>query len=133
MSATLEGRARELLEEPNFATLATLRADGTPHLTVIWVDVEGGDVVLNSAEGRAWPANIRRNPAVSIAVTNRENQYEYVEIRGRLTDSTTDGADEHIDRMAKKYLEADTYPFRAEGEVRIKFRIEPDAVRYAGG
>ena len=129
MTATIEGRARELLEQPNFCDLATLAADGAPHVTVVWVDVDGDEILLNGAEGRVWTANIRRDPRVALVVANPDNAYEYVEIRGRLRESTTDGADAHVDTLAKKYLGKDAYPFRAEGEVRVMFRIEPAMVR----
>ncbi|MBB4664093.1 PPOX class F420-dependent oxidoreductase [Conexibacter arvalis] len=131
--AQLEGRSRELLEEPNFCYVATLRRDGTPHVAPVWVDVEGDTVVLNSAKGRVWPANLRRDPRVTLTIANRENQYEYVSIRGRLAEETTDGADAHIDAMAKKYLGQDEYPFRQPGEERIIVRIEPERVNYRGG
>jgi len=130
--AQLEGRSRELLEEPNFCFVATLRRDGTPHVTPVWVDVDGDTVVLNSAKGRAWPANLRRDPRVTLTVASRENPYEYVSIRGRLASETEEGADAHIDAMAKKYLGQDEYPFRQPGEERIIVRIEPEQVRYNG-
>lgn len=133
MSVAIEGRSRELLQEPNFCFVATLRRDGTPHVALVWVDVDGDQVVLNSAKGRAWPANLARDPRVTLAVANRENQYEYVSIRGRVAEETTDGADAHIDEMAKKYLGQDTYPFRQEGEERIIVRIEPERVNHYGG
>lgn len=132
MGAQLEGRSRELLEEPNFCFVATLRTDGTPHVAPVWVDVDGDTVVLNSATGRAWPTNLRRDERVTLTVANRENQYEYVSIRGRLAEETTDGADAHIDAMAKKYLGQDEYPFRQPGEERIILRIAPEKVRYNG-
>ncbi|MDP8944115.1 MAG: PPOX class F420-dependent oxidoreductase [Actinomycetota bacterium] len=130
MAEPIEGRARELLEAPNFCHVATLRRDGSPHLNPVWVDVEDGLVVLNSAEGRAWPANARRDPRVTLSVMNLENPYEYVEIRGRVVEDTHEGADEHIDRMAMKYLGQETYPFRAEGEQRLILRIEPERVHH---
>ena len=132
MAAQIDDNSRALLEGKNFAHVATLREDGTVQVTVVWVDVEDGKVALNSAEGRAWPANLRRDPRVTIAVANAENFYEYTEIRGRVVEDTHDGADEHIDALAKKYMDADTYPFRQEGEQRVIFRIEPERVRYYG-
>ena len=131
MAEPIEGRARELLEAPNFCHVATLRSDGSPHVNPVWVDVEDNLVVLNSAEGRAWPANVRRDPRVTLNVMNLENPYEYVEIRGRVVDDTHEGADEHIDRMAMKYLGEERYPFRAEGEQRVIFRVEPERVYHA--
>ena len=133
MAEPIEGRVRELLEAPNFCHVATLRRDGSPHVNPVWVDVEDGLIVLNSAEGRAWPANVRRDPRVALNVMNLENPYEYVEIRGRVVDDTHEGADEHIDRMAMKYLGEERYPFRAEGEQRVMFRVEPERVHHSGG
>jgi PPOX class probable F420-dependent enzyme len=131
MAEQLEGRAKELLKEKNFALMATIRRDGTPHVNPVWVDADDGSVVINTAEGRAWPANARRDPRVTVTVMNHENPYEYVEIRGRVVEDTHDGADEHIDAMAKKYLGQDEYPFRQPGEQRVIFRIEPEEVRHS--
>ena len=131
--AELDGRARELFEQgANFVAIATEGADGRPRLAVIWADSEDGRIAVNSAEGRNWPANIRREPEVSLVVVNRENPYEYAEIRGRVVADTHEGADEHIDRLAKKYMGVDTYPGHKPGEQRVKFLIEPERVRLAG-
>lgn len=130
MASRIEGRSRELLEAKNFCNVATIGEDGTPDAVVVWVDVEGGDVVLNSAEGRSWPEALRRDPRVTLSVVNGENPYEYVVVKGRAVELTTDGADEHIDEMAKKYLGQDEYPFRAPGEVRIKIRVSPERVSH---
>jgi PPOX class probable F420-dependent enzyme len=131
-AAQIEGRARELIDAPNFLTLASERRDGSTHLTVIWVDLEEGRIAVNSAEGRTWPENVRRNPEVWLVVINGQNPYEYVSIRGRVVEDTHEGADEHIDRLAKKYLDKDEYPFRRPGEQRIKFLIEPEWVSVHG-
>jgi PPOX class probable F420-dependent enzyme len=131
--AQLEGRARELLEEDNFANVAVIRPDGTPHVVPVWVDVENGYITLNSAEGRVWPRLARRDPRVTITVQNTDNPYEYVTIQGHVEEATHEGADEHIDSLAKKYLNEDRYPFRRPGEQRIKFRIVPDRVTHHGG
>jgi PPOX class probable F420-dependent enzyme len=131
--AELEGRARELFEQgANFVAIATEDDKGEPRLAVIWADAEDGRIAVNSAEGRHWPANVRRQPEVSLVVVNRENPYEYAEIRGRVVADTHEGADEHIDRLAKKYLGVDKYPGHREGEQRVKFLIEPERVRLAG-
>jgi len=129
----IDGRARELIEAPNFVTLASERDDGSTHLTVIWGDLEDGRIVVNSAEGRTWPENLRRNPEVSLVVVNNDNPYEYVSVRGRVVDDTHEGADENINALAKKYLNKDEYPFRQPGEQRIKFLIEPERVSVQGG
>ena len=101
MSDKLEGRARELLEQPNFAAVATLDKDGTPDVKVVWAHVDDGHVVLNSAEGRKWPNNLRRDPRITVTVINNENPYEYAVIPGRLAGDTHEGADENIDSLAK--------------------------------
>ena len=131
--APIEGRAKELLEQKNFAHLSTIREDGSVHAVVLWQHLEDGKVALNSSEGRAWPANVRREPRVTISVHNQENPYEYVTIEGRVVGDTHDGADEDIDALAKKYMDADTYPFRKEGEQRIIFKVRPEKVRVYGG
>jgi PPOX class probable F420-dependent enzyme len=130
MAETIDGRVAELIEDKNFVQVATIRKDGTPHVVPVWVDHEEGKVVLNSSEGRVWPANLRRDPRVTLNVVNQENPYEYVEIRGRMVEDTHEGADEHIDKLAKKYMGVDEYPGRFPGEQRIIFRIEPERVRH---
>jgi PPOX class probable F420-dependent enzyme len=113
--------------------LASENTDASTHLTVIWADLEDGRIAVNSAEGRKWPENVRRNPEVSLVVVNHESPYEYVSVRGRVVEDTHDGADEHINRLSKQYLGKDEYPFRRPGEQRIKFLIEPKRVRVHGG
>lgn len=132
--AAIEGRARELLEQgPNFVALATHDEQGRPRMAVIWADLEDGRIAVNSAEGRRWPENVRREPEVALVAVNRENPYEYVEILGRVVTDTHEGADEHIDRLARKYMDVDEYPGAREGEQRVKFLIEPERVRVHGG
>jgi PPOX class probable F420-dependent enzyme len=134
MAEPIEGRVRELLEGPNFAAVATLQEDGAPAVNVTWVDVdEDGHVVLNSVEGRRWPQNLRRDPRATVTVMNHANPYEYAQIRGRLSGETHEGAEENADRLAKKYLGQETYPFRQPGEQRVLFRIEPEKVLLYGG
>jgi PPOX class probable F420-dependent enzyme len=128
--ATIEGRVKELLEQPNFGHLATMREDGSVHSVVVWQHVEDGRIALNSAEGRAWPRNLRREPRVTITVLDRENPYEYVEIGGRIVEDTHEGAKEHIDSLAKKYIGQDEYPWLQPGEQRIRFLIEPERIRH---
>jgi len=132
MSQALEGRAKELLEDRNFCIVSTLRSDGSILAVPVWVDVQDGEPVLNSAEGRAWPRNLERDPHVTLTVPNLENPYEYVMIRGRISERTHDGADEHIDALAKKYLGQDQYPYRQPGEQRVKIRVAPESVNYRG-
>lgn len=133
MSATIEGRSEELLRAKNFCNVSTLNPNGSVHAAPVWVDVQDGRPVLNTAEGRAWPRNLQRDPRVTLTVQNMENPYEYVSIRGRVVERTNEGADEHIDALAKKYLDQDTYPFRQPGEQRVIVRIEPENVHVWGG
>jgi PPOX class probable F420-dependent enzyme len=132
MSATIEGRSEELLRAKNFCHVATLRADGSIHGVPVWVDVQDGLAVLNTAEGRAWPRNLQRDPRVTLTVQNMENPYEYLSIRGKAQAPTTEGADAHIDAMAKKYMDKDEYPLRQPGEQRVIIRVEPEDVRVWG-
>ncbi len=132
MSATIEGRSEELLQAKNFCLVSTIRSDGSVHSAPVWVDVQDGRPVLNTAEGRAWPANLERDPRVTLTVQNMDNPYEYVAIRGRVAERTHDGADEHIDAMAKKYLGQDTYPFRQPGEERVIIKVAPEYVHVWG-
>jgi PPOX class probable F420-dependent enzyme len=133
MSTSIEGRAEALLRGRNFAHIGTLRADGSVQVSPTWVDVQGGRVALNTAEGRAWPRNLERDPRITLEVQNFENPYEYVEIRGRVAERTHDGADAHIDLLAKKYLDVDQYPMRQPGEQRVVIHVEPDYVKVFGG
>jgi PPOX class probable F420-dependent enzyme len=133
MSAMIDGRAEQLLQGKNFCHVATIREDGTVHGVPVWVDVQEGQPVLNTAEGRAWPRNLERDPRVTLTVQNMENPYEYVEIRGTVAERTRDGADAHIDAMAKKYMDADSYPLRQPGEQRLIIRVEPEHTKVFGG
>jgi PPOX class probable F420-dependent enzyme len=120
---------RELLEQPNYAVIATLTADGSIHQTVVWIGLDGDELAVNSAVGRVWPTDLERDPRISVLVYESGNPYHFVEVRGTATGST-DGADEHINALAKKYIDQDEYPYRQPGEQRIKFVIRPERVRY---
>lgn len=132
MGATIEGRAEQLLRDKNFCHVATHRDDGTILGVPVWVDVQEGRPALNSAEGRAWPRNLERDPRVTLTIQNLSNPYEYVSIRGRVAHRTHEGADEHIDALAKKYLDRDEYPGRQPGEQRVIIQIEPEHVYIHG-
>lgn len=128
MPATFSENQLKIIETNNFAHLATLFADGSPQVTPVWVDHKDGMLRINSAEGRAKVNNLRRDPRVAIEVNNSENPYEYVEVRGRVVEMLHEGADVHIDSLAKKYMGVDTYPFRREGEQRVTIVIEPQKI-----
>ena len=124
-------KGRRILQEKSFAHLATLMPDGSPQVTPVWVDVEGDEIVINTAEGRVKPRNLRNDPRVAIAATDPDNPYDAVIVRGRVREMTHEDADEHIDELAKKYLDEDEYPFREPGEERVKVHIEPERVTMA--
>jgi PPOX class probable F420-dependent enzyme len=132
MTMKVEGHAEELLQGKNFCHVATLRRDGSVQAAPVWVDIQDGQPVLNTAEGRAWPRNLERDPRVTLTVQNMENPYEYVTIRGHVAERTHEGADEHIDALAKKYLGQDQYPYRQPGEQRVIIRVEPEYVHTFG-
>jgi PPOX class probable F420-dependent enzyme len=120
---------RALLEAPNYAVVSTLNPDGSILSAVVWVSLEGDELAVNSAKGRNWPSNLDRDPHVTVVVYPSDNPYEYVEIRGTATGSRED-ADDHINRLAKKYIGQDEYPYRQPGEERLKYVINPERVRY---
>ncbi len=128
MPAALSDSVKKLFQEPNFAHLATLMADGSPQVTPVWVDMEGNRILVNTAEGRSKPRNVRRDPRVAISIANQDNPYSSAFIRGRVIEVRQEGADDHIDKLAKKYMGLDTYPNRQPGEQRIIFVIEPEHV-----
>lgn len=123
---------RDLLDKKAFAHLGTLMADGTPQVTPVWFDWDGSHVRVNSAKGRWKDRNMRSRPDVAITISDPDNPYRYVQIRGRVTEITEKGADAHIDSLAKKYMGKDSYPFRQPGEVRVIYRIEPTRVSVMG-
>ena len=131
MPNALEGRAEEIIAGRNYAHVAIPRADGTVQTVIVWADTDDdGNVTVNSAEGRSWPANLRRAGTATVTVMADGNPYEWVSVTGRLVEDTHEGADENIDFLAKKYLDADSYPFRQPGEQRIKFALRPERVHY---
>ncbi len=129
MASLNDSEVRKLLSEPNYAVVSTFNDDGSILSTIVWISAEDGAVAVNSAKGRRWPTNLERDPRITALVYEAGNPYNYVEIRGRAK-STTEGADEHINALTKKYIDQDEYPFRQPGEERIKFVIEPEHIRH---
>jgi PPOX class probable F420-dependent enzyme len=115
-----------------FASLGTLMPDGTPQVTPVWFDYDGKNLIFNSARGRQKDLNVRRDPRVTMTIIDPENPYRYLEVRGRVTDITQEGADKHIDKLAKKYLDKDKYPFAQPGEVRVLYTVRPEKVHGMG-
>jgi len=128
MSAALSQGIKKLFQEPNYAHVATLMADGSPQVTPVWVDIEGDRILVNTSEGRVKPRNVRRDPRVAISIVKQDNPYSSAYIRGRVAEMRHEGAKEHIDKLAKKYLGQDTYPYLQPGEQRVIMVIEPEHV-----
>jgi len=128
MSAALSQGIKKLFQEPNYAHVATLMADGSPQVTPVWVDIEGDRILVNTSEGRVKPRNVRRDARVAISIVKQDNPYSSAYIRGRVAEMRHEGAKEHIDKLAKKYLGQDTYPYLQPGEQRVIMVIEPEHV-----
>jgi PPOX class probable F420-dependent enzyme len=129
--AALDEKARSFLEKPFVGEVTTLRPDGSPHTTVVWVDVDSDAVIFNTAVGRAKERYLRKDPRVSLIVVDPEDMYRWVSVSGT-AELTTEGADDEIDRLTKKYLGKDQYPWRKPEEQRISVRIRPDRVETTG-
>ena len=131
MTAIPEG-FKDILDKRSFVHLATVMKDGSPQVSPVWVNCEGDHIVVNSATGRLKDRNIRNDARVALSVTDPDNPYRSMMIRGKVVKITEEGADEHIDLLAKKYMDKDKYPFRSPDEVRVKYYIEPFKVATMG-
>lgn len=130
MSQTITPEIAKLFEGKNFASFATLMKDGSPHVAPTWVDLDGNIILINTAGGRVKEKNIRRDNRIALSIYDQENPYHMVAIRGRVTDLTEIGADEHIDQLAKKYFGLDKYPRHSEDEKRIILKIQPEKIHH---
>lgn len=126
--AALPQDIKTLLQKKVFVHFATEMKDGSPQVSPVWVDVEGDTILINSALGRLKDKNVRRDPRVALSLTDPENPYHSVSIRGRVTEITEEGADAHVDKLAKKYLGKDKYPGRTPGEKRVLYKIEAEHI-----
>ena len=131
MSQVIPEKYRDLFNKKAFASL-DLMPDGRPQVTPVWCDVEGDLVIINSAKGRQKDRNLRRDPRVSLAIIDPDNPYRYLELRGRVVEITEQGAAAHIDKMAKKYLGVDKYPYKNPNEIRVIYKIQPDHATMMG-
>jgi PPOX class probable F420-dependent enzyme len=133
MAAKIPDKYMDLLtDKVAFAELATLMPDGSPQVTPLWFDYKDGVVRFNTAEGRRKVRNLQTNPRLAMVIVDPTNPYRYLQIRGRVARSTKDGADEHIDALAKRYLNVDKYPFRQPGEVRVIYEVAIDSCQGNG-
>ena len=132
MAATIPDPFKDLFTKVAFAHLATLMPDGKPQVTPVWVDYDGDHIRVNSAKGRVKDKNMRRNKQVALSIQDPDNPYRSLAVQGEVVEITEQGADAHIDALAKKYLGKDRYPFRSAGEVRVIYKVRPDKVATMG-
>jgi PPOX class probable F420-dependent enzyme len=132
MANPIPEKYRDLFTKQSFAHLGTLMPDGSPQVTPVWVDYDGNYIRVNTAKGRVKDKNMRRNRKVALSIADPENPYRHLSVRGEVEEITEQGADAHIDSLAKKYLGKDKYPFRQPGEVRVIYKIRPEKVAAMG-
>jgi PPOX class probable F420-dependent enzyme len=130
--AGIPDKYTDLFQKKAFAHLATVGADGSPQVTPVWVDFDGTLIRFNTAKGRVKDKNLRRNPKVALSIQDPDNPYRYMQVRGRVTEITEQGADAHIDALAKKYISQDKYPWRRPDEVRVTYKILPEKIHTMG-
>jgi PPOX class probable F420-dependent enzyme len=131
--STFDDSDRELIKGRNFCHVATLNEDGSVHSTLVWADLDGDHVVLNSAQGRRWPENVKRDGKATLLIANSANPYEYVRIESRLDEATEEGAMDVINALTKKYMDQDEYPGLQPGEVRVTLKLAPERITHHGG
>ncbi len=132
MAATIPEQFKDLFRKKAFAHLATLMSDGSPQVTPVWCDYDGTYILVNSAKGRVKDTNMRRNKKVGITVSDPDNPYRHMAVRGEVAEITEQGADTHIDKLAKKYMGKDKYTLRQPSEVRVIYKISPERVTTMG-
>jgi PPOX class probable F420-dependent enzyme len=132
MAAKIPEQFLDLFHKKAFGSLSTLMPDGSPQTNPVWVDYQDGELWVNSAAGRLKDKNMKRDPRVSVAVIDPDNPYRFLEIRGKVREVTQDGAPQHIDKMAKKYLGKDKYPYAQPGEQRVLYKITPEHIHTMG-
>ena len=132
MVATIPDQFKDLFTKKAFANLATLMPDGRPQVTPVWCDLDGSNIRINTAKGRVKDKNMRRNKNVALSIFDPDNPYRHLAVQGEVVEITEQGADAHIDALAKKYLGKDKYPFRQPGEVRVMYKIRLDRVSQMG-
>lgn len=125
-------RYHGLLESRALAALVTLMPDGSPQVTPMWFEYDGECIIVNSVRGKVKDRNMRRDPRVAVLISDPANPYRYVQIRGKVVEISEEGAEDSIDRLARKYLGLDEYPDRKQNEVRVMYKIVPEHVSGMG-
>jgi len=132
MPEVIPSKYKDLFDKKIFASLVTLMPDGSPQVTPVWIDFDGEHVLFNTAAGRQKDKNLQRDGRVALALVDPDNPYRYLEVRGRVAERTLDGADDHINKLAKKYLNKDVYPYRQPGEQRVLYKVKPESFSSMG-
>lgn len=126
MAEIIPNKYKDLFDKKIFAGLVTLMPDGSPQVTPVWIDFDGEFVLFNTAVGRQKDKNLQQDGRVALVLVDPDNPYRYLEVRGHVAERTQKGADDHINKLAKKYLNKDTYPFRQPGEQRVLYKVKPE-------
>ncbi len=132
MAVIPDGYLDLLNKKVTFANVATVMKDGSPQVTPVWFDYTGGKIRINTARGRVKARTLKEGVRVAISIMDPENPYRYIQVRGRVASVTENGANAHIDSLARKYLGKDKYPFSQPGEVRVLYEIEPTSAQAMG-
>jgi PPOX class probable F420-dependent enzyme len=127
MAMKIPERLKKMLEDKAYGHVITFNTRGKPETTMVWMDIDGDELVFNTAEGRRKPANIRSDPRVIVSVQDRSNPQTYAVFHGK-AQITDQGADAEIDKLAKRFLGADKYPYRQPNERRLNVRIAVDRI-----
>lgn len=128
MAEQIPDKVLDLFEQPVLAHLATVMPDGTPQVTPVWVDFDGTHILVNTAKGRQKELNMRHREKVGLDMVANDNAWHWLSVRGHVSEITEEGADDHIDKMSKKYTGNDKYGFHQPGETRVICKIVPDRV-----
>jgi PPOX class probable F420-dependent enzyme len=123
---------RDIFQKKAFAHIATLMPDGSPHVTPLWCEYDGTHIWINSAKGRVKDKNMRRDARVALSLQDPDNAYRYIQIRGKVVEITEKGAEEHIDKFAKKYTGKDKYQKPSPDQVRVIYKIKPEKANTMG-
>ena len=126
MAEKIPDAYRDLFRKKAFAHLATVMSDGSPQSSPVWCDFDGECVLVNTERARLKFKNVKRDPRVALSISDPDNPYRYLEVRGRVVERTKAGADAHIDALAKRYLGKDKYPWRNEKEQRVIYKVQPE-------
>ena len=128
MDIIMDEHVKELFVQKNTVFIATLMKDGSPQLSPVWANLEDDHIMINTAEGRIKHKNVLRDPRVAVSVVSHDNSTDMTSIRGTVVELIPDYDYSHVDKLAKKYMGLDRYPYRKEGEKRVVLKIKPDSV-----